>query len=98
MKKDACARAEAAPSKEDARARAPRAFDSIAAAGVRGGAVKVEDVKHVLKKIMSLCIMKKLSLCALPCTPVSWRGLCASASMIRVWEKWRCKKKPAHPS
>ena len=46
MKEDACARAGAAPSKEDARARAPRASDSIAAAGVRGGAVKVEDVKH----------------------------------------------------
>ena len=50
MKKDACARAEAAPSKEDARARAPRASDSIAAAGVRGGAAEVEHVQHVEEK------------------------------------------------
>ena len=50
MKKNACARAGTALSKGDARARAPRASDSIAAADVRDGAAEVEHVQHVEEK------------------------------------------------
>ena len=50
MKKNACARAGTALSKGDARARAPRASDSIAAAGVRGGAAEVGHVQHIEEK------------------------------------------------
>ena len=49
-------------------------------------------MSNMLKKIMRLSMMKKLSLCALPCTPVSWRALRACASAVRVREKWRRKK------
>ena len=44
-------------------------------------------MSNMLKKIMRLGMMKKLSLCALPCTPVSWRALRACASAVRVREK-----------
>ena len=44
------AHARTALSKEDARARAPRASDSIAAADVRDGAAEVEDVQYVEEK------------------------------------------------
>ena len=46
-KEKACARAEKTPSSGVARARAPRASDSIAAADVRDGAVEVEHAQHV---------------------------------------------------
>ena len=49
-------------------------------------------MSNMLKKIMSLSMVKKLNLCALPCTPVGWRVLRACASAGRVPEKWRCKK------
>ena len=50
MKKRACARAEKALSNGDARAHASRVSASIAAADVRDGAAKVENVQHVEQK------------------------------------------------
>ena len=49
-------------------------------------------MSNMLKKNMSLSMMKKQSLCTLPCTPVSWRALRACASVVRVRENWRCEK------
>ena len=45
------------------------------------------NMSNMLKKNMSLGMMKKQSLCTLPCTPVSWRALRACASAVRVREK-----------
>ena len=83
--KKACARAENAPSAGYAHVRALRASKSIAAAG---GAVVMPrlNMSLMLKSNTSLCMMEKLSLCALLCDPVSWRGLCACASAGRVRE------------
>ena len=50
MKNNTCARAEKALSNGDARARASRVSASIAAANVRDGAAKVENVQHVEEK------------------------------------------------
>ena len=50
MKKRACARAEKALSNGDARARAPRASASSAAADSLGVVVEVDQVKHVEEK------------------------------------------------
>ena len=38
---------------------------------------------NMLKKNMSFSMMKTQGLCTLPCTPVSWRALCARASVVR---------------
>ena len=97
MKEDACARAGAAPSKEDARARAPRASDSIAAAGVRGGAVKVEDVKH-FEEDHELVHHEKVE----PVRAAVHAGELARAVRMRKHDsrvgKVAVQKKPAHPS
>ena len=50
VKKRACARAGGASSAGDAHVCALRASNSIAAAGVRGGAAEVEHVQHVEEK------------------------------------------------
>ena len=87
MKKKTCALAEKALSAGDASARAPRVSDSFAAADVRDGVAEVHVVKHVVKKIMSLSMMKKRSLRVLTCAPVSRRVLRACVSAVRVREK-----------
>ena len=50
VEKRACALAGSAPSAGDAHVCALRASNSIAAAGVRGGAAEVEHVQHVEEK------------------------------------------------
>ena len=49
-------------------------------------------MSNMLKKIMSLSMVKKRSLRVLTRAPVSWRVLRACVSAVRVREKWRRKK------
>ena len=51
MKKKTCARAETAPSKGDASARAPRASASSAAVCSLDGAAEVDHVNHVVENM-----------------------------------------------
>ena len=87
-KEKACARAENAPSAGNARARALCASNSIVAAGVAVAPPRLK-MSNMLKSSLSLCMLKKLSLCALLGEPVSRRRLCARASAVRVRRNWR---------
>ena len=97
MKKNACARAGTALSKGDARARAPRASDSIAAADVRDGAAEVEDVQHVEENHALEYDEKEEHVRA-----VMHAGELARAARMREHDprarKVAAQKFPAHPS
>ena len=97
MKKRACARAEKALSNGDTRARAPRVSASIAAADVRDGAAKVENVQHVEEK-HELEHHEKVE----PVRAAVHAGELARAVRMREHDsrvgKVAVQKKPAHPS
>ena len=91
------ARAWAALSKGDARARAPRVSDLIAAADVRDGAAEVDDVKHV-EENHALEHDEKEE----PVRAVMYAGELARAARMREHDsragKVAVQKSPAHSS
>ena len=94
MKKNVCARAHGQHCRKEMHARAHRVPLIRSRRPMFATVLPRAMMSNMLQKIMRLSMMKKRSLCALSCTPVSWRGLLACASTIRVREKWRCKKAP----